>query len=226
MYSEDELLMLSGIQHIVFCERQWALIHIEQQWSENVLTIEGHHMHERVDDPYASDNRLAKITWRALPLVSYVLGLYGRADVVELLPAKESDDDGTISVEGRDGRWCIHPVEYKRGKPKTDDCDSIQLCAQAMCLEEMHQVKLTKGALFYGETRHRLEVDFSMSLRQKVIANSEKMHALYSKGFTPRATYAPKCKSCSLINDCMPQYLFNTLSASEYLNHVLFSDTQ
>jgi CRISPR-associated exonuclease Cas4 len=223
MYSEDELLMLSGIQHIVFCERQWALIHIEQQWAENVLTLEGQHMHERVDDPNASGLVAGKMVWRALPLVSYTIGLYGRADVVELIAAK-ADDEHTIEIAGRSGRWTIFPVEYKRGKPKSDDCDKVQLCAQALCLEEMFGVFMPSGALFYGETRHRLDVPFTDELRNKVVCYSKRMHQLYSQGSTPSAEFAPKCKSCSLINECMPKQFSSIRNVSSYLNTIFSTD--
>ena len=136
MYSEDELLMLSGIQHIAFCERQWALIHIEQQWSENVLTVEGHHLHEKADNPFEAENRGNVAIIRALPLVSLQLGFSGIADVVELARAGH-DVTNSIPVSGREGKWLPVPVEYKRGKPKADHCDEVQLCAQVMCIEEM-----------------------------------------------------------------------------------------
>ena len=171
MYSEDDLLMLSGIQHFAFCERQWALIHIEQQWAENMRTVEGTHIHERVDDPFASEVRGNVITLRSVSLVSYRLGLYGVADVVEF---KRAENCAGIGMEGYSGVWKPVPVEYKRGKPKPDERDAVQLCAQAICLEEMYQndkntpLIIDKGYLFYGETRHRQEVIFCHELRNKV----------------------------------------------------------
>ncbi|NMC60760.1 MAG: Dna2/Cas4 domain-containing protein, partial [Candidatus Methanofastidiosa archaeon] len=137
MYIDDDLLMLSGIQHIAFCERQWALIYIEQQWSENLLTIEGHYLHEKVDDPFFSETRKDIVYLRSLPVVSYRLGLYGKADLVELCKVT-GESENAIEFPGRVGKWKITPVEYKRGKPKTDTCDEVQLCAQALCFEEMY----------------------------------------------------------------------------------------
>lgn len=220
MYSEDELLMLSGIQHIVFCERQWALIHIEQAWAENVLTVEGHHLHERVDDPFASESGVNKIIWRSLPLLTCQLGLYGRADVVELHPAVD-DLANSITHAEKGGQWHLFPVEYKRGKPKSDSCDEVQLCAQSMCLEETYGVTIGSGALYYGETRHRHEVHFTTELRQQVIRYSDLMHQLYREGRTPPAVYAPKCKSCSLMNECMPKSMTGKNDVGLYLSQNL-----
>lgn len=217
MYSEDELLMLSGIQHIAFCERQWALIHIEQQWSENVLTVEGHHLHEKADDPFEAESRGNTAIIRALPLVSLRLGFSGIADVVEL--SRTGDDvPNSIQVSGREGKWLPVPVEYKRGRPKPDHCDEVQLCAQAMCLEEMYDISISKGFLYYGLTRHRNEVEFTVKLRDSVNAYSQRMHELFSKGITPPPVYKPQCRSCSLKDICLPKNLNKTFSVDQYLN--------
>ncbi len=218
MYPEDDLLMLSGIQHIAFCPRQWALIHIEQQWAENVLTLEGQHLHERVDDPFESEMLKNKIVIRSMSLVSHQLGLYGRADVVELLPAGESEQKNSVQFAGREGRWLITPIEYKRGKPKKENFDEVQLCAQAMCLEEMNGVEIYHGWLYYGETRHRHEVEFSKVLRDTVVDYCHKMHSLYQDQKTPLAVYKLHCKSCSLIDICMPQQFGEAQLVSEYLS--------
>lgn len=220
MYSDDDLLMLSGIQHIAFCERQWALIHVEQQWAENVKTTEGNHLHERVDDPMESDKRGKVITYRAFPLVSYQLGLTGRADVVELIYTCE----GGVLIEGYEGRWLLHPVEYKRGKQKPDDRDAVQVCAQAICLEEMFKIKITNGSLFYGETRRRVHVEFTTELRQTVFDHALRMHELYNDGVTPLPVYKSHCKSCSLIDICLPQNLSGKRKASDYLRNSLETD--
>ncbi len=212
-YSEDELLMLSGIQHISFCKRQWALIHIEQQWAENVLTVEGHFLHERVDDPFAGDKRVNTITSRSVPLVSHTLGLYGKADVVEYL----RDDKEGIELKGHQGKWLPVPVEYKRGKPKPDERDEVQLCAQAICLEEMHGTNIAKGALYYGETRHRHEVCFDETLRKKVMEYAQIMHDYFDRGYTPPAEYKPHYKSCSLVNICMPESFGHPTDVNQYL---------
>jgi CRISPR-associated exonuclease Cas4 len=218
-YSNDELLMLSGIQHIAFCERQWALIHIEQQWTENVLTVEGRQLHERADDPFNSTSLKHTVTLRSVPLVSYHLGLTGFADVVEYRATDLAQN--SISLPARDGRWQPVPVEYKRGKPKPDERDEVQLCAQAMCLEEMHTIQISEGFLYYGETRHRHEVNFDEKLRSRVFFLAGKMHELFSGGLTPQPVYKPHCRSCSLFDICLPGSLSGNEKASDYLNEVL-----
>ena len=220
MYSDDDLLMLSGIQHFAFCERQWALIHVEQQWAENVKTTEGNHLHERVDNPLESDKRGEIITYRAFPLISRQLGLTGRADVVELTYTHE----GGVPIEGYEGRWILHPVEYKRGKQKPDDRDEVQVCAQAICLEEMFNIEITDGSLFYGETRRRVHVDFTPELRQTVFDLARRMHELFDHGITPLPVYKSHCKSCSLVDICLPQNLSGRIKASDYLRNELEKD--
>jgi CRISPR-associated exonuclease Cas4 len=214
-YSDEDLLMLSGIQHISFCARQWAMIHIEQQWVENVLTVEGHHLHERVDDPFAGETRGDVITLRSVSLVSYSLGLYGKADIIEFI---RSEDDWGVPLKTRTGKWLPRPVEYKRGKPKPDERDEVQLCAQAICLEEMHNITIPAGALFYGETRHRFEVRFTDELRRKVFNYARLMHEYFEKGYTPPAEYKSHCKSCSLMDLCMPKNFDKPMSVNQYLN--------
>lgn len=220
MYSEDELLMLSGIQHIAFCERQYALAYIEMQWFENALTVEGHHLHEKADDPFEAESRGNTTIIRALPLVSLQLGFSGIADVVELSRTGDEANDG-IQVSGREGKWLPVPVEYKRGRPKPDHCDEVQLCAQAMCLEEMYGISISKGFLYYGQTRHRHEVELTIELRNSVLAYSRRMHELFSKGITPPPVYKPQCRSCSLKDICLPKNLNKTFSVDQYLNDVL-----
>lgn len=220
-YTDDDLLMLSGIQHIAFCERQWAFIHIEQQWNENVLTVEGHHLHQKVDDPFANESRCNTVILRAVSLVSYELGLYGRADVVELVKADNEETGNTIEIKGKTGRWKVIPVEYKRGKPKPDERDEVKLCAQAMCLEEMHSINISKGYLYYGETHHRHEVEFSEYLRSLVKEYSQRMHKLFSERITPSPVYKTHCKSCSLYDTCLPKSLCDTKSVNEYLKDLI-----
>jgi len=219
-YSEEDLLMLSGIQHIAFCERQWALIHLEQQWSENVLTVEGQFLHERTDNPFEDEARGEIVIWRALPLISYEIGIYGRADVVELTKTQSSDGD-TIKIMGEKGRWRLIPVEYKHGKPKADNCDNVQLCAQAMCLEEMYKIKLHEGFLYYQSIKHRTRVEFNVVLRRQVESYAERMHIIFSSGSTPPSNKKPHCKSCSLIDICLPDSMMNKLSGSEYIRNIL-----
>ncbi|MEI7982959.1 MAG: CRISPR-associated protein Cas4 [Bacteroidota bacterium] len=221
LYPEDGLLMLSGIQHIAFCERQYALAYIEMQWAENVLTIEGRHLHEKVDDPRESDKRANTITLRSVYLASYTMGLYGRADVVELVKAIGEVDENSIVIKDKPGKWIVVPVEYKRGKPKPDERDEVQLCAQAICLEEMHGICIGKGFLYYGETRHRYEVEFTDNLRILVKNYAKRMHELFEKGLSPPPVYKPHCKSCSLLDICLPKSLEGFQSVEEYLGTIV-----
>lgn len=186
MFDEDELLPLSGLQHLVFCERQWGLIHIEQQWAENRLTAEGRLLHDAAHTA-GSESRPGVIVCRGLALHSLRLGLSGQADVVEF----------------RGGQ--PFPVEYKRGKPKEDASDRIQLCAQALCLEEMLGCSIPTGALFYGTTRRRLDVPFDDALRRQVEELALRMHSLYRQGLTPHAEEMAKCRNCSLAEVCLPR---------------------
>jgi CRISPR-associated exonuclease Cas4 len=221
-YSDDDLLMLSGIQHMAFCERQWAFIHIEQQWEENRQTIEGHHLHERVDDPLESDTRNDVVNLRAVPIASYRLGLSGIADVIEFF---RTDSFGLV-LPGHSGKWHPHPVEYKRGKPKPDDRDQVQLCAQAICLEEMYDIDIKKGALFYGETRHRETVELTITLRNRVNELALRMHELYRLGQTPLPVYKSHCKACSLVDICLPQSIQRTHDVNKFLEEQMKSQVE
>ncbi|MDD2402099.1 MAG: CRISPR-associated protein Cas4 [Clostridia bacterium] len=217
-YSEDDLLALSGIQHFAFCQRQWALIHIEKQWDENLLTIEGKQLHECVDNPDFFEARGGILTARSVPLSSYVLGFYGVSDVVEFYAVMENG----ITLNGRKGKWQSVPVEYKRGKPKKDIIDVVQLCAQALCLEEMLSTNVNYGYLFYGETKHRTKVLLDEELRNKVVEYSKQMHDLFEKQYTPKAaTDNKKCKSCSLADVCLPKLGKKQASVSNYVKKYL-----
>lgn len=165
MFAKEEIdyLPLSGVQHYDFCSRQWALIHVEQLWQENLLTFSGRSFHEQVDNPFFTETRKDRFVTRSVPLVSASLGLYGVADVVEF----HRQNDKGIPFLGRDGLWMPYPVEYKVGRPKSDDCDRVQLCAQTICLEEMYEVTIAEGALFYGRVRRREVVRFDQDLRGK-----------------------------------------------------------
>jgi len=220
-FTDENLLMLSGIQHIAFCDRQWALIHVEQQWTENVSTIEGHHLHERCDDPFAGETRGDLLIIRAVPLISHRLGLTGRADVVELHRTESEPLENTIATESKSGRWIVIPVEYKRGKPKPDECDEVQLCAQAYALEEANNIVITNGYIYYGETRHRHEVIFSDELRKRTEELALRMHELFDAGITPQPQLASHCKSCSLYNICLPGINKRTKSVSSYIEQSL-----
>lgn len=219
--SEDDMLMLSGIQHFMFCPRQWALIHIEQRWSENRLTAEGQLLHERVDDPKVRQKNGDVITLRGVPLVSHELGLYGIADAIELKPAPA----GSVGITHRRyaGLWLPYPVEYKHGHSKISDCDRVQLSAQAMCLEEMYGISISLGAIFYWQTKHREVVELDAALRQKTLKLAKQMHEVFHKGMTPAAVKCPHCRSCSLIDECLPQ-LSQRWTVKNYLKRRLYEE--
>jgi len=204
-FLEDDLLPISALQHLLFCERQCALIHIEGLWAENRLTVEGRHLHDRAHEGTVETRGTVRIA-RGLPLRSFRLGLVGRADVVEFHAAA-----GDPSVPQP------FPVEYKRGKPKRHDADRVQLCAQALCLEEMLETPVLNGALFYGRTRRRLEVAFDTQLRTLTEDTARRLHALIAEGRTPRAARERKCESCSLLHLCLPEAMGPRRSASRYL---------
>jgi CRISPR-associated exonuclease Cas4 len=203
MFSEDDLIQLSALQHLVFCERQCALIHIEQVWEENRLTAEGRIMHEKVHEVGQESRGEVRIE-RGVAMRSLRLGLIGKADVVEF-HKKENDF------------WQPFPVEYKRGKPKPDDCDKVQLCAQAMCLEEMLIKEIQSGAIFYGKTRHRLDVVFDETLRKEVEEAAKKAHVLIDSGETPKPIYDKKCDRCSLVTQCLPKASGKKAMVEKYL---------
>lgn len=224
MYDEDQLLPLSALQHLIFCERQAALIHIERLWADNPLTVEGSHLHERADAGESESRGDVRIA-RSLPLRCLRLGLSGKADVVELhrIPGTDSDEtaaSGLPDLPGvRSGLWRPFPVEYKRGKPKLHRADEVQLCAQALCLEEMLGVAVPAGALFYGQTRRRLEVRFDNDLRSTTEDAAERLHRLIASGRTPPPVREPKCDQCSLFDLCLPDAPAH--SAQRYLSRFL-----
>ncbi len=218
-YDDEDLLMLSGIQHIAFCERQWAFIHLEQQWAENKLTIEGTFLHEKVDDPLYMNLSRGSVILRSVSITSRKLGLYGLSDAIELLPVKTNNN--CITCEKYPGHWFPLPIEYKRGKPKIDSIDEVQLCAQAICLEEMYSISIEKGYLYYGEIRHRSEVMFTKELRDLTFKLSGRMHELYKKNITPLPNYKARCKACSLYDICMPKTFSKEQSVNAYLKDIL-----
>ena len=189
-YAENDLIQLSALQHFVFCKRQCALIHIEQLWSENVLTAEGRIMHDKVDTANRESRGNIRIEY-GVPMRSLKLGLIGKADVVEFHKHGE--------------KWIPFPVEYKRGKSKLDNCDRVQLCAQAICLEEMMNIEIPDGALFYGQTRRREDVKFDSALRKETEEAAVRLRELIASGITPPPVYSTKCKKCSLVELCLPQ---------------------
>lgn len=187
MYTEDDFIALSAIQHYIFCPRQCALIHIEDAWRENVLTAKGRRLHERVDS--GDDERRFDVRFvRALRIHSYEYGLAGKADMVEF---HENGD--------------VIPIEYKRGKPKQDASDTAQLAAQAMCLEEMMHTKIAYGYLYYGRLRRRIRVEIDDALRETTTTVIARIHEMVREKHTPQAKYMKKCKRCSLFDVCMPK---------------------
>ncbi|SHI91386.1 CRISPR-associated exonuclease, Cas4 family [Geosporobacter subterraneus DSM 17957] len=210
-YKEEDFLLLSGIQHFSFCKRQWALIHIEQQWQENLRTVEGHIFHEKTHDNSIKEKRGDLIISRGMGIFSRSLGLTGACDVVEFHRAPDG-----ISIFGREGTYKPVPIEYKKGKPKEDESDVLQLCAQAMCLEEMLLCKIPEAFLFYGETKRRLKIILDDELRERVRAIVREMHELYDKKHTPKVKISKACKACSLAEICMPKLCKNP-SATYYI---------
>ena len=199
MFPEDQLIPISALQHWVFCPRQCGLIHLEQMWTENRLTAEGRLLHDRVHES-DTENRPGIRIVCGLRLVSYVLGLVGQADVVEF-----HRGDSGIALPGAPGLWRPLPVEYKRGKPKKDNSDNIQLCAQALCLEEMLHTDIPAGAFFYGKPRRRTDVQLDDSLRNMTRRAIEAVHRMFAGRQTPTVRYAKKCDNCSLQAQCLPK---------------------
>lgn len=212
MYNEDEFLQLSGIQHFAFCRRQWALIHIEMQWKENLRTVEGQILHENAHNPEMNEKRGNVIVVRAMPVHSRKMGVSGECDVVEF----HKSDKGA-HINGREGVYMPVPVEYKRGEPKSDNIDILQLAAQALCLEEMFYTDINYGYIYYGETRHRLKVDFDYEIRNEVVRLFEEMHLYYRRGYTPKVKISKKCNACSLKDLCVP-VLNKNKSVAEYID--------
>lgn len=210
-YNEEDFLLLSGIQHFAFCRRQWALIHIEQQWQENLRTIEGEILHEKTHDNTIKEKRGDLIVSRGMAIFSRTLGLSGNCDVVEF----HKSSDG-VEIFDRDEKYKPVPVEYKRGKPKEDDSDVLQLCAQAICLEEMLLCKIPEGFLFYGETKRRLKISFDDEMRQRLKMIVKEMHDLYNRRYTPKVKLSKSCKACSLTELCMPKLCKNP-SVKDYI---------
>lgn len=214
-YREDEYLMISGIQHFVFCRRQWALIHIEQQWEENVHTVIGELMHKKAHDPQLTEKRKDVLITRALPVSSRKLGISGECDVVEF----HRKADG-VKLHGHRGLYEIYPIEYKKGKPKESQEDIFQLAAQILCLEEMFSADISEGALFYGETRRRETVRMTEELRRQVRDMVEEMHQYYGRKYTPQVKYSKRCGSCSLKDICMPK-IGKASSVKQYVTQAL-----
>ncbi|MCI5622629.1 CRISPR-associated protein Cas4 [Anaerostipes sp.] len=214
-YKEDDYLMLSGIQHYAFCKRQWALIHIENQWEENLRTIEGNIMHERAHNGPKLESRKNLLVSREMRVFSSSLGISGICDVVEFEKCNKDKENAVILFD-REGYYSVTPVEYKKGEPKVNDEDRLQLTAQVMCLEEMLCTFIDYGYLYYGKTRHREKVEITEDLRQKVKEICSQMHQLFEKQYTPKVKRTKACNACSLKNICIPKLMKN-FSAHDYI---------
>lgn len=218
-YREEDFLMLSGIQHFAFCRRQWALIHIENQWQENEHTVMGDLFHRKAHDPYVSEKRKDIIISRSIPVHSRSMGVSGSCDVVEF----HKNEQG-VALHGHRGFFDIFPIEYKKGSSKANDADILQLTAQAMCLEEMLSADIKEGALFYGETRRREVIAFTEELRSKVRDSFQEMHELYRKRYTPKVKWSKGCSACSLKDICLPKLGKNS-NVREYITRTISEDT-
>lgn len=213
--NEEEYLMLSGIQHFKFCKRQWALIHIEQQWEENVKTIEGQHLHEKADQPFIREKRRDKLIVRGMPVQSRTLKINGICDVVEFIR-----DNKGVEIIGEQGKYIPVPIEYKRGKPKKDETDLVQLAAQAICLEEMLVCEIHTGYMYYNEIKQRVKVPITKDLKGKVKALVEEMQHYYSRKHTPKVKTGKHCRSCSLQHICLPD-MMSRQSVKSYIEGML-----
>ena len=222
MYTEEDMLMLSGIQHYMFCPRQWGLIHLSQEWEDNRLTAEGQLLHENVDNPFYRQKNGDVITLRSVHIASYKLGLYGIADAIELLPANSSEN--AITHNKYPGFWHLYPIEYKRGNHKPDERDEVQLAAQVICLEEMYGINIEYGAFFYGEIRRREEIHIDEKLRALTFECANKMHNAWNRFYLPKANKKTQCKKCSLVNICLPE-LEQRPKVSDYLKRNLYEET-
>ena len=218
MYDEDELLPISALQHLAFCERQWGLIHLEGAWQENRLTAAGRLLHDRPHEPETEVRGNLRIA-RGLRLRSLRLGLVGMADVVEFHRVP-SDTEG-VQLDGIAGLWKPFIVEYKRGRPKIGHEDEVQICAQALCLEEMLSVSIAAGALFYGQPRRRSDVVFDETIRNETESLATHLHDLDRAGKTPPATHTTACRSCSLVDVCLPKATARSQSARRYLSRAI-----
>lgn len=200
---DDDLLPISALQHVVFCPRQAGLIHLEQVWEENRQTAEGRTLHERVDEGYREFRRGLR-QFSGVRVQSLTLELYGRLDVLEL---EKGDYENATNVGflGLEGRWSLRPVEFKRGEPKNDDCDAVQVCAQALCLEEMTGSVIASGAIFYGEIRRRIEVPLTPELRTRTMDAARKFSDMMRSKRLPPPLWKKGCRSCSLLDICQPK---------------------
>ena len=218
-YAEDDYLMLSGIQHFQFCKRQWGLIHIEQQWAENEATAHGQILHQKADDPYIKEKRKDIITSRAMHVSSKTLGLYGILDVVEF----HKDENG-VALKGKRGKWLPRIVEYKRGKPKRDTRDIVQLVAQPICLEETFGCPIETGYLYYHSVNQKKVIEITEALRQEVFDLAGQMHYYYDNKIIDKAEYFKNCPLCSLVDICKPRLSKKSRNVANYIKRHVMSE--
>ena len=210
-YNDEDFLLLSGIQHFNFCPRQWALIHIEQQWEENLLTLEGQYVHEVADNPFRREKRGNTLIVRAMPVQSRELGITGICDVVEFVR-----DSAGVPLTGEGDRFLPIPVEYKRGKPKSDESDRSQLIAQLLCLEDMLACELSRGYFFYDAIKRRVPVSVTPEDKERVRNTIREMHRYFDRQYTPPAKVRAACKSGSLYHIYLPE-LTERRSVASYI---------
>jgi CRISPR-associated exonuclease Cas4 len=218
-FEEDDFLMLAGIQHFAFCRRQWALVHVDQLWDDNLRTTEGTLLHEKCHDGDSSECRRDVVISRGIPIFSRELGVSGECDVVEFRTTANG-----VPISGRNGLFEVYPVEYKHGEPKDSDIDILQLVGQAMCLEEMLCCKIKSGAIYYGKTKHRIPVEITQERKEAVRKMLSEMHLLMRRGYVPKVKPTKSCKACSLKDLCLPS-LLKSMPVSNYLEDVLGKET-
>jgi len=218
MFSEEDLISISALQHIAYCERRFYLILVEHIWVDNVFTAEGTVLHE-IAHQESSESRNELYIARSLYLRSFHYGICGKADIVEFLKVKkDSDNPSTVCLDSLNGRWIPYPVEYKRGIQRHEETFEIQLCAQTLCLEEMLKTNIQAGSIYYGKSKKRVNVQFSEVLRCKTILGIAKAREIINTSAIPKAIYGPKCPKCSLIEQCLPKLTNKRYSAKKYLN--------
>lgn len=211
---EEDYRQLAELQHFMFCRRQWALIYVEQLWQDNRLTVQGELMHTRVHDEDQTELRGNVLIVRGMRVKSDELAATGVCDAVEF-----TRNEKGISLHGRNGKWLPRPVEYKHGKPKEDHSDEMQLCGQAICLEEMLCCTIPDGDLFYGQPHRRSMVEFTPELRSMVVKALAEMNDYAQKGHTPKVKMSKACNACSLQDVCLPES--ENLSAKSYIKKAI-----
>jgi CRISPR-associated exonuclease Cas4 len=222
MYGEDDLLPISALQHLLFCERRAALVCLEGLWRDNTFTAEGSVLHEQTHQPETESRGNLRIA-RSLWLRSLRLGLSGKADVVEFQQVDGIQPGTGVTLPGTAGLWQPFPVEYKRGQLRSEESFEVQLCAQALCLEEMLGITVPAGALYYGKTRRRLEIQFDKALRKQTETSALRLQELFAASVTPVARLQVKCKSCSLNDLCLPEVTGGRKSVAVYLKKAVAS---